>query len=382
MALGAPATAQPPADDFEVPAPSGGWTMSPSMLAGIIWDDNVLIQSTGDSPQSDLTTTFNPSGSIDYNGRRGSFSAAYNGGFTMYRSFAELNSFEYGAHVSARRRLTAFTTLSAHQSYSASPTTAMEPLVGLPFVRLGSRLGRAGTAVESALTKRTSITASYDFEWVRFEEDPLLGLPLVGGHSHKGRLGFRRRLSPRAALTADYDVLRGFTAGGPFFIQNVWLGTDYRFTDRVSVFGNVGIARLDTPDLLRQTMPAWRAGLSRRLRDAELEILYGRTFVPSYGTGGTQANQELTTRFSMPFRRRAYADVAVVWRRDTALFDDDELPLTSVWMSGALGYALRPWIRIEGFYGGLNQVIDRPGGTVNRNRVGVQMSTGTPMRIR
>jgi len=254
--------------------------------------------------------------------------------------------------------------------------------VGLPFVRLGSRLGTIGTAVESALTKQTSVSASYDFEWVRFEEDPFLGLPLAGGHSHKGRLGLRRRLGPRATATVDYDVLRGLTSGGPFSIHNAWLGGDYRFTDRVSVFGNVGIARLDTPDLSRETMPAWRTGLSRRLRDTEIEILYGRTFVPSYGGGGTQATQELTTRLTMPLGRRVYSNVALVWRGDRALFDDDELPLRSLWLSGALGYALRPWIRIEGFYGGLNQKIDRPGGTLDRTRVGVQVSTGTPMRIR
>ena len=84
----------------------------------------------------------------------------------------------------------------------------------------------------------------------------------------------------------------------------------------------------------------------------------------------------------MPVARRGYSNVAVVWRGDKALFDDDELPLRSLWLSGTVGYAVRPWIRIEGFYGGLHQKIDRPGGTVNRSRVGVQVSTGTPMRIR
>ena len=382
LAVCASATAQIAESDFGTPAGVNGWTTSPLLAAGMVWDDNVLVQSTDDSPQSDLTMIFNPSGSVDYVGRKSSFSAAYNAGFTRYRSFTDLNSFEYGTRVSARRRLTAFTTISAHQSYAAFPTTATEALVGLPFVRLGSRIGTVGTAVESSLTKVTSVSASYDFEWVRFEEDPFLGRPLAGGHSHKGRLGLRRRLGPRATATVDYDVLRGLTSGGPFSIHSGWVGGDYRLTEQVSVFGNVGIARLDTPDLRRETMPAWRTGLSRQLRDAEIEVLYGRTFVPSYGVGGTQANQELTTRFTMPVARRGYSSVSVVWRGDKALFDEDELPLRSLWLSGTVGYAVRPWIRIEGFYGGLHQKIDRPGGTLNRSRVGVQVSTGTPMRIR
>jgi hypothetical protein len=42
---------------------------------------------------------------------------------------------------------------------------------------------------------------------------------------------------------------------------------------------------------------------------------------------------------------------------------------------------LRPSMRLEGFYGGAHQAIDRPGGITNRNRIGVQLVTAKPMRV-
>ena len=48
-----------------------------------------------------------------------------------------------------------------------------------------------------------------------------------------------------------------------------------------------------------------------------------------------------------------------------------ELPLRSFWVEGSVGYAATPWVRIEGFYAGTHQTIDRPGGELDRNRVGI-----------
>ncbi len=383
LAFHAPsATAQPPEPEGSA-VPMHGWTMTPSMTLGALWDDNVLIQGNTDSPESDRTTIANPGGSIDYNGRYSQFSAAYSGGFTMYGSFDALNSFEHTARMSAKRRISARTTLSAHQSFSASPTTEVQALVGIPFIRLGSRLANVGGGIETDLSKRTSLSAAYNFEWIRFDRDPVLGRPLVGGQSHGAKLGARRRMSRRVSATADYDVVRATVAtGGDFAVQHGWLGTDLRLTEFSNVFAMVGLARLDTPDLARpRILPAWRAGMSRRFRDAVGEVSYGRTFVPSYGSGGTQTNEELNARFRVPLGRRVYTETSAAWRRDTLLLVTDDLPLTSVWLGGALGYAVRPWMRIEAFYSGLHQRVDRPGGALDRTRLGIQVSTGRPVRI-
>ena len=56
--------------------------------------------------------------------------------------------------------------------------------------------------------------------------------------------------------------------------------------------------------------------------------------------------------------------------------------LRSVWLEGTIGYAATPWVHLEVFYSGTQQTIDRPGGQIDRNRIGFQVITAKPVRIR
>ena len=56
--------------------------------------------------------------------------------------------------------------------------------------------------------------------------------------------------------------------------------------------------------------------------------------------------------------------------------------LHSRWIEANVGYAIVQWLRLEGFYAGSHQTVDRPGGLVDRNRIGVQLITSSPLRIR
>ena len=58
------------------------------------------------------------------------------------------------------------------------------------------------------------------------------------------------------------------------------------------------------------------------------------------------------------------------------------LRLKSFWLEGSIGYALQPWVRLEGFFLEEHQNIDRPGGVIGRKRVGFQIVTSKPVRIR
>jgi hypothetical protein len=92
-------------------------------------------------------------------------------------------------------------------------------------------------------------------------------------------------------------------------------------------------------------------------------------------------NEELTARLQLPLARRVYTASSFSWRQDDPL-TDSELPLRSYWIEGNIGYAATPWVRIEAFYAGTFQRIDRPGGVLDRNRVGFQIITAKPVRIR
>lgn len=360
-----------------------GWSVTPRVSTSAAWDDNVLIQGRGDTLASDLNTNVAPGGSVDYAGKLGSFTASYTGSIQLYRDFGSLNSYDQSLNIGGRRRLSPHVLVFAQQSYSRTPTTELPALAGVPFLRIGARIADLRGGAELAPTRRLSLAGQYNFQWIAFDKDPVLGIPLVGGHAHGGSVGAKYQLSTRTMLTADYDLQRAsIVSGGQFTVQNTWAGADYRLSENSHAYGAIGVARLDAADLgTGRTSPAWRAGYMRRFEDVVVDGSYARSFVPSYGGGGTLSNEEVAANVHVPIGRRIYAEGSFSWRRNEPLVDGS-LPLTSAWVGALAGYALQPWMRIEGFYGSTHQRIDRPGGLLDRNRVGVQVTTVKPVRLR
>ena len=371
-----------PAASANAQAPAG-WSFTPSLTYARSWDDNVLIRGKGDAAVSDFLNLVNPRGVLDLNGRRGQLSASYDGAFVLYRDLGTLNSYDQHASFFGRRLLSPHLSVFVRNTASSVPTTELAQLIAIPFVRTGSRLDDLRTGVEAALSKRTSIVASYDFQWVQFDHSQPGSEALRGGHSHGGSLTLKHALSQRFALTADYDLQHAtIDAGGQTFdVQNGWAGGDYKVSDLTHVFAEAGVARLGATEFSQARVgPAWRLGLTRQFRTAGVDLLYSRAFVPSYGFGGTTQNAEATARVRVPLSRRVYSTSALSWRRNDPLTPGD-LPLRSYWIEGGLGYAATPWVHVEAFYAGTRQTIDRPGGTFDRNRIGFQVTTAKPVRV-
>src|SRR5258706_1829995 len=162
--------------------PIAGWMFVPSFGYSGVWDDNALVRGRGDTTP-DYANTLNPRALLDYTSRRTQFIGTYDGTFVAYRQLNALNSFDQRANVSARRLMTPHFAVFTRGSLASSPTTELLELVAVPFVRLGSRLADLKSGVEMAFTKRTSLAASYNLQWVDFDRDPLLGIELLGGHS-------------------------------------------------------------------------------------------------------------------------------------------------------------------------------------------------------
>jgi hypothetical protein len=375
------AAAQEPADSTA--APPAGWSFTPSLTYSGSWDDNVLIKGQNDGVVGDFLNLVNPRGTLDFQGRRGKVSAGYGGTFALYRDLSSLNSYDQSAYWSARRLMTKHITLFAGGSLTASPTTEITELVGVPFLRTGSRVSNLRGGIEAQFTKRASLVASYVVDWIDFDRDPTLNIFLRGGHSHGGSTSFKYSLSEIVALTAAYDLQRASVVGNESFtVQNAWAGVEAAVSEMSRVYGSFGIARTAATQLAdARTGPAFRAGLEHQFQLGTLEVSYSRSFVPSLGFGGTHQNEDLTSRLRMPLGRRLYTEGVASWRRNEPL-TEGELRLKSLWISAALGYAVSPWMRLEGFYGGIRQTIDRPGGRLDRNRLGFQVITATPMRIR
>jgi uncharacterized protein (PEP-CTERM system associated) len=370
----------PAASSAAAPA---GWSVTPSMTYSAGWDDNVLVRGQGDNAAGDVVNVINPRGALNLNGRKGQFSLNYDGAFVAYRDLNTLNSYDQHASLAARRLLSPHVALFVTNAAASVPTTEMSQFIGVPFVRTGSRLDDFRAGIEAALTKHTSIIASYDFQWVQFDHSLPESAALHGGHSHGGTLALKHQVSERFSLTADYDLQHATIDEDAqiFDVQNAWAGGEYRLTEFTRVFAGAGYSRLGATAINgASTGPAWRLGLSRTFRKAGVDLLYSRSLVPSYGFGGTMQNVEATLRANAPLGRRVYASPALTWRRNDPL-TPGLLPLRSYWLEATVGYAATPWVHVELFYEGTHQNIDRPGGIVDRNRIGVQITTAKPVRI-
>jgi hypothetical protein len=365
------------------PLPPGGWNITPSLLYSGSWDDNVLLKGRGDSERGDFLNVLNPRGEAEFTGRRGQFLGRYDGAFLLYRDLNTLDSYDQHASVAARRLLSKHVTLFVNDSLALTPTTELSLLIGVPFLRTGTHVNDLRTGIEADLTKRTSLTLTYQFEWVRFDQNPALGASLPGGHSHGGLLFVRHKLSDLTALTIEYD--RQFsTVGGPetFDVQNAAAGFERRLSEAVRIYAAAGLSRLaESVFGPSHISPRYHAGVSQRLRTGSLDVVYDRSFAPAFGFGGTTESKDLSVRLNMPLSRRVYTQSTASWRSNTYLLSGDT-SLRSRWLEASIGYLAQPWVRIEGFYGGAYQTTTLPGGVLDRNRFGFQVITAKPVRIR
>jgi hypothetical protein len=371
-----------PAASADLRAPAG-WSVTPSLSYGASLDDNVLVRGSGDAVVGDFVNVITPRAVVGFNGRRGQLTGTYDGAFVRYRDSGSLDSYDQHASLFGRYLATPHVALFVRNTAAAVPTTELSLFVGTPFIRTGSKLDDLRGGVEAAFTKRTSMVASYDFEWVDFDTTAVPTAALFGGHSHGAALTVAHQLSERFALTASADLQHATLGLGArtFDVQNVRGGGDYKVSEVTRVFADAGISRLGGTDVSDARIgPSVKLGLTRALRRAAVDLVYTRSFVPSYGFGGTTQNAEASARFSAPLSRHVYTTAAVSWRRNEPLLLG-ELPLRSYWIEGTLGYAATEWAHLEVFFTGTHQSIDRPGGDVDRNRIGVQVTTAKPLRV-
>jgi hypothetical protein len=124
-----------------------------------------------------------------------------------------------------------------------------------------------------------------------------------------------------------------------------------------------------------------RSEITHDARRATLGAAFERTFVPSFGFGGSNQSEQLRGFVRMPFdRHRLYYQGSAAWRRSNPLIAN-ELELDTIWIRSTLGYSASRWLRVEGFHAFTRQDSQVTGGEINRHRVGVQVVVSQPMRI-
>jgi hypothetical protein len=366
-----------------------GWVFTPGVSVAESWDNNVLLSTEGSETAGDFLTAISPRAALGFRGRRSTFQVDYRGSFQLYQQLTDLNAYDQRSATDFRVRLSPRLNVFARNSLSKSPTTDDVDLPGITFRRQGVLLDDFRAGVESRLNARTNLETAYTFQWVHFEELGGLADPVSqGGYAHGAVADLQHVLTPRVSVGGEFEMRHAIQPGRVFDIQNALATVDVRLSERLQLSGGAGYSWLAISESdERQSAPALRASLSGSGRRFAWDVSYRQSFLPSFGFGGTFQNQELVGSFLAPLSRRLDWSGSVSWRQNDPLNPNpiDVLNpggLRSVWARTSVSYLATRWMRIEGFYNQVFQDSQRPGGKVDRTRLGVQVVTAKRMRIR
>lgn len=391
LAHGAPASAQ-------VREPlRAGWTFTPSITFSGAWDDNVVLVGVDEGKPSDYVTSVIPGGSIDFLTPRLHLSGGYQGSFVFYRELTELNSVDQFVRGNLQYRPTSRVTLLASQTVSSARTTDGIELVGVPFRRIGNVTSVSRGGIDVRVARRTTVKGGYALRIVDFDDEAGQFIVFPGGHEHHLSGAVAHQLTSRLSLGGAYDLSRVVVSRnirnpaspeplvGPEEVVLVHhsAGTvEYRLAERVTLNGSMGFSHLGAGlTHPARTGVAWQVGISSRHEYFDLSASYQRSVVPSFGFGGTFQNEELIGNIRGPFAgTRGYWQTGLAWRDNDPLIAGP--PSTrSLWWSSTAGYAVFPWMRLEGYYSRAQQDTQLAGGQVSRNRIGFQVVTLHPVRV-
>jgi hypothetical protein len=362
-----------------------GWTFTPGVIVGGLFDSNVAIAfppAGSNGTASDKLFTVQPFGQLEYFSPRTSFSSGYQGGLRHYLELEDLDGVDHRAYFSLRHLVSRRVTLFATDSFLRVPTTDQLELNGVPFRRTGSRYNAFAGGLEARLSRTVDFTTRYDMTWVDFVRKDTF---LTGGVVNGIRSSLSRRFSGRSSLGAEYGIRLANLEAETQNILFQEAGGVYRYMTGplTSLEAAGGLAHLDDRSRgITRTGPYVRVGLTHRADRATLGLAFERSYVPSLSFGGTNESQEVRGYVQMPLaRNRFYVQEAAAWRR-TNPFVEAELPLDSYWVHTVVGYALQRWLRLEGYHSFTRQDTRVAAGQINRHVVGAQVVVSEPMRIR
>jgi hypothetical protein len=370
-----------------------GWIFTPSIAFGGSWDSNVLLVNPGTNPPADYGSPISPSASLDYTGKYTRFSSGYYGSFVRYFTLDDLNSFQQSLRAMVEHRVSAKYKLFGQESFNAAPTTDVLQLAGVPFYRIGSRSNAAGGGFQAELSRHNSLRGVYTLRSVAFDLNRLSENQLQGGHAHELTFAFDHSLSRRLLVGGEYEFTRAIVNGtsflgtrGPedrFNMQTGSLTAQYQAGSSTTLSGGVGVSQLGA-GLTHEarTGPQWRAAIAHRVGRGLVSASFRRSYIPSFGFGGTFQNEQWMTNVHAPLgHSRAYVDGGISWLNNDPL-DGNQPSLHTAWLSSSIGYYATRWLTLEGFYGRTQQDSQLAGGQLERNQLGFRVLAAKPVKLR
>ena len=360
-----------------------GWTFTPGVVFGGMYDSNVTLTSPGVGQiiPSDKLFQIEPFGQVEYFSARSTMNAGYRGFLRRYIDLDPLNSVDHRAFFSLRHRVSRRVTIFLSDNFSDVPTTDRLQLNGVPFQRSGARHNAAIGGVEARLSRSVDFTTRYEMNWVDFDRQDN---PFTGGIVHGVRTSLSHRFNERVSLGGEYEFrwadLNEGTRQQTF--QDAGGVLRYRVGEATTFEAAGGGAHLvDRTRNISRSGPYVRLELKHRARRATLGADFRRSYIPSVAFGGTNQTEILRGYIQMPLEHnRLYLQQSVVWHRTKPF--EGSLPVRSAWLDSVVGYAIQRWFRLEGYYAFSNQTTGLPGGRIVRHVAGVQFVISEPMRIR
>ncbi len=377
--------------DAQAPPAPPGWVFTPGVTVGQVWDNNVTLstekgQAFGESA-SDFLTVITPRAALGFRGRWTNFSLNYSGSYEMYQQLSQLNAFDQRLATSFRQVLSRRFSLVSRNSLSRAPSTDAIDVPGVLFRRQGVTIDDYRGGLESRLSNRTSLSTLYTFQWLKYDDtnvpSPVQDLER-GGFAHGAVVKLDHVLDSRWTVGSEYEMRQATVQNARDFGVQTAMGTaTYQIDQRMTVSGGLGYAWLETKQgEPGQSAPTFRINLDRGGEHLRWNVGYRRSYIPSFGFGGTFSNQEFEAGLEAPLARRWE------WQATTAVMQADALSggeagsLRSSWVRTMVAYFASRWMRIEGYYVGVFQNTALPGGHINRSRIGIQVAAATRTRIR
>jgi hypothetical protein len=375
------------------PTARPGFTFTPSFGFSELYDDNITLFGRRDAAEiesDDFITSYSPQAQLHYVGRRTNLGGGYGASLLDYRTFSRFNRWDQQANVTLRRTETARLNWGVHGTMLMTPSTDALDFAGIPFSPTGATTlnGRANT--EYALTRRDSVSASFQLQKISFErnddDDPALPY-LRGGRSSEATGSYRRRMSARTAIGASYGLRRASAIDEPEDLRfhATRASVEFIVSERWSVDGGAGLDFvMATPSMPAQRAPAFSVSATRSDGRRRFHVGYQRLFLPSFGFGGAMQSQDANVTFYAPLfgSPRFYTEQGATFHDSVPLVEGPgRLKLRSFRTNSRIGWAPRPWVRVEGFYSRVMQTTLIPGGAIDRNRIGFVIVTSRPMRV-
>ena len=272
-----------------------------------------------------------------------------------------------------------------------SPTTADALEVSATVLRRQTtRMNAFSGGFESLLGRQTTLNAAYVSQWIEFANEDERA-----DQSHPAEPRSCCWADTRTAATANCAIVSASasrsapttrssapsspTAPRPSTCRARWPCRSSRSSPSTKASFGYGHAWLAAGDGFSDNGPAFDVGLEWTGRHSGATVRYGRTFLPSFGFGGTFQNEELRASIRTALSR------SLQWSGNFTISDNDPLEpgdpsLRSISARTALGWVIKRRLRFDAYVQHVSQDSGLAGGHVLRTRAGVQATVSQTVR--